>query len=471
MGKPSTPRRIIQAAMFDGAIGPISATELLALPEDTWGMLRDRLTDYSHGKADGLVAKCMMCESRIFIQARKHGGKRLPLFAHYRGGNPHCPWHHGPTQKLDLARALQYQGSQESKAHRMLCELIDQLVRADPRYIRSSIAEYLPPAENEFGRYPDVYVEWEGFAPFAIEIQLSHTFQTEVSARCMHYQREGVKLIWVLYGVHPQTADLPQSFRDVIRRHRGNAFVLDREAVESSRAHCTLILKCYLKNREESYDDPKLARLDQLIFPSKGLPYFEDCITGPLRQEIDERRRPWFKLLNSIPRHWDWGVIERPEVVQALAELRRLFPNLSSEQMLKEEEEFGLLRLIAVVFSVLAAANGHTRNYATRHENVRAMLNTLLNAAPEIQRHALLIEHLLQHTNLNDFLSGTVGIHIERAKHAMEGNLCLSHEPEWDIMSYLVPEVFHRVIRDELVYLEALPAWAAPGTHNSSLKP
>jgi hypothetical protein len=39
----------------------------------------------------------------------------------------------------------------------------------------------------------------------------------------------------------------------------------------------------------------------------------------------------------------------------------------------------------------------------------------------------------------------------------MEGNLRLDYEPEWNIMRYLVPEVFDS-IRDELfIYLDALP--------------
>lgn len=41
---------------------------------------------------------------------------------------------------------------------------------------------------------------------------------------------------------------------------------------------------------------------------------------------------------------------------------------------------------------MISAANGHFRNNATRHDNIRAMLNTLLNSVEEMQRYALLIE-------------------------------------------------------------------------------
>ena len=109
---------------------------------------------------------------------------------------------------------------------------------------------------------------------------------------------------------------------------------------------------------------------------------------------------------------------------------------------------------------MISAANGHFRNYATRHDNIRAMLNTLLNSVEEIQRYAILIEFLLSHTNQRGLLAGKVGEHIERAKKAVEGNLCLESGPEWQIMAYLVPEVFDRITREELDYFESLPAWA-----------
>ncbi|MFH1346275.1 MAG: hypothetical protein ABIL01_34490 [Pseudomonadota bacterium] len=456
------PRRIIEAAIFDRQIGPVTATELLAMPEDGWGILRDRLTDYAREKDAGLLARCLMCESRVFIQSRMLRGNRLPYFAHFKGGDPSCPWHHGATMKPDDARAAQYQGRQESAAHRLLCEQIDQLARGDPRYQHSSVATYLPPTENSFGRYPDVYVEWSNFSPFAVEVQLSNTFQTEVSARCIHYQREGIPLVWVLYGVDPAGLDVPQSFRDVIRRHRGNAFILDKQAIDASKTEKTVVLKCYLKNKDGSFDAPVLTRVDKLTFPDRGLPYLEDRIIGPLRDQINDVRKPWFKVLDPLREGWDWRVLEMPHVMEALDSLRQTFPILSHWESDKRDQDFTVLRLVASVFSILSTANGHERNYATRHPNVRAMLNTLLHIPSGLQRYALLIETLLQHTVLRDLLAGTVGQHIERAKAQMEGNLSLSDDPEWEIMRLLVPEVFDPLVREELIYLTALPAWASP---------
>jgi hypothetical protein len=446
--------------MFDLPIGPMSARELLSLAEDAWGNLRDRLTDGARGGQNGLTARCLRCESRVFIQTRKQGGRRLPYFVHYKGGDPTCPWHHGSSLSLDDARAAQYRGQQESRTHRMLCEQIDELAKSDARYIRSTVAQYLPPTESSFGRYPDVYIEWRGFAPFAIEIQLSNTFQTEISARCLHYEREGVNLIWVLYGIDPTTDDIPQSFRDVIRRHRGNAFAIDNEAIQASFAQKTIVLKCYLKDGEDAYSRPTLVRIDALTFSSKALPYFEDRITANLKAEIDEQRASWFKALEPYRDNWEWTIIRAAAVKEGIAALRLRFGAISSFNH-GEEEEIAVVRLIAMIFTVISAANGHFRNYATRHDNIRAMLNTLLNGVEDIQRYAILIEFLLSHSNQHKLLGGKVGEHIERAKKATEGNLCLMGEPEWQIMAYLVPEVFDRITREELNYFDALPAWAS----------
>ena len=456
------PRRIIRAALFDEPIGAITADELLAMPEDRWGNLRDRLTDGRHGRPGGLSAACLYCGHPVYIQVRNLLGIRRPGFAHFGGGDPRCAWHYGSAISEDAARAAQYHGQQEGELHRRLCEQIAALATLDERHVRTTVAQYLPPKESEFGRYPDVYVEWEGFRPFAIEFQLSNTFQTEISARCSHYDREGVPLLWVLYGVDPDNEHTPQSYRDVMRRHRNNAFVLDRAAIEASHDSKTLVLASYLQNEGGGFDPPRLIRVDALNFPERGLPYVEDRITAALNAEIGARRRPWFDALKGLNSPWDSRVFQAHGVVNVLAQAReRLGGGLSIWEPNTQAEDFAVLRLVAIVFSVAAEAVGRPHNYATRHPNIRAMLNTLLNnVGSEVQRYALLLETLLAHTTCAPLLKGTVGQHIERAKQQMEGNLCLDGEPEWDIVRYLLPEVFDPVIRQEMKYLGVLPSWA-----------
>src|ERR1700739_355702 len=100
MSTPSQPRRIIEAAMIEG-VGPIRARELLAMTDDDWGILRDRITDRRAGRPAGLVARCMMCGSKVFIKVRTIDQRKRPLFAHYKGGDPRCPWGHHSTVSMD----------------------------------------------------------------------------------------------------------------------------------------------------------------------------------------------------------------------------------------------------------------------------------------------------------------------------------------------------------------------------------
>jgi hypothetical protein len=453
-------QRIIEAAIFEGAIGPVTARELVAMPEAEWGTLRDRITDYRQNRPSGLLACCAMCGNPVFISARKREGVAYPLFSHFQGGGLDCPWHHGRNENPEHMRRDQYRGQQESQAHRLLCEQIDAMAKLDERYVSSTVNSYRPPTESEHGRFPDVAVVWRDFPECVFEVQLSRTFQTEISARCTHYEREKAALIWVLFGFDPQHAEIPQSFVDVIRRHRGNAFIIDRESVAASYEQRTIVLKCYLQNALGGFDAPRLVRLDELTFPKDGLPYLEDCISKPLLDRIANRRRSCFAYLQTVKGE-SYGVEkDSPERKKLIEELRAITPEFSVWETSQRDEEHAILRLIACVFSILAEANGKPRIYGTKHPNVVAMLNTWLHNREEIQRCALILEQLLQLTPLAHLLQGTVGEHIERAKQKMEGNLVLDYEPEWSVIAHLVPEIFDPRTRELLAYFSSLPAWA-----------
>lgn len=428
------PQRIVEAAIVE-RIGAITAHDLLAMPSDSWGMLRDRITDRRNGK-DGLSARCMACDGQVYIRTSRIRGVSRPLFAHYAGSDPSCPWYQGRNISPDDARAAQYKGRQESDFHRLMCEQVAQLVALDERYIRHAVAEYLPPTENVHGRFPDVYVEWEGFGPFAVEFQMSGTFQTEISARCKHYEREGIPLLWILFGIDTARA-VPQSFRDVIRRHRGNAFVLDPAALTASREQKTLILSCYFANGD-GFDGPTLVRFDELTIPRSKLPYHEDRLVAPRLRDINQRRLPWFRALDEWERHQSLCSLDREASV-----------------------------LVAAAFSIVAAANGRERNYLKTRQNLSAMLNSQLDEGPSrdrgvISRYARLLTQLIENSAQSTLLNSKVGEHLRRAtaKQADESS------SEWQLLRHLLPEALDPVLREELAYLDALPDWARPVTEN-----
>lgn len=417
------PQRTVEAAVFEG-IGPVSAQSLLELPESSWGHLRDRITDFRQS-GKGLIARCMACDGDVYIRTAPHRGKNLPLFSHYRGNPTDCPWHHEYGPSSEVARADQYRGRQESKFHRLVCEQVAALVALDPRHVRHTVSEYLAPTESAYGRFPDIYVEWAGYGAFAIEFQFSGTFQTEISARCMHYQREGVPLLWILFGIET-TGSVPQSFRDVIRRHRGNAFVLDPTAIQASKDQSTLVLSCYLQSAD-GFDPPRLVRFDSLTVPKSRIPYLEDRVAAPLLDAAEQRRGPWRASLEKWNHDSSLLGLDRPEAL-----------------------------LLAAAFSIVDTANGQERNYASKHPNIRAMLNTYLHGG-NFGRYTQVLTQLIRNTAVKGLLQTSVGEHLLRHQRDHQVD---DQSPEWLMLKQLFPEALDPVIRDELRHLEALPKWA-----------
>lgn len=421
-------QRKVQAALIE-KIGAVTAAELLEMADDSWGMLRDRISDRRNG-GDGLTARCMACDSPVYIQSAPARGVNRPLFQHYAGGDPTCPWYHGKSIKPDDARAAQYQGRQESPFHRNMCELIGELAALDPRYVDHSIAEYLPPTENAYGRYPDIHVTWKDFGTFVVEFQMSGSFQTEISSRCKHYEREEICLLWILFGLQTSVA-LKQNTIDIIRRHRGNAFVLDPPAVKASRENKTLMLSCYLRQEDGTVGEPQLVRFDELHQPRSCIPYYKDMIVAPRLDAIATRRRPWFAALES------W----QQDRYKPLRSLERK-PSL----------------LIAAAFSLVATANGQPRNYASDHENLSGMLNTYLSTGM-LARYTDILTRLIEAIGERVQLTPKVGEHLRKYRDEDQAS---EVDPEWALLRSLIPEVFDPLLREELTYLDALPNWA-PG--------
>lgn len=434
------PQRTIEEVFIDGR-GTLTSSQLLAMHDDEWGFLRDETTRYNKTR-EGLALRCHECGGQVYVKvARAKGEASRPMFQHHKGANPNCPWFTGDTMTPDNARAAQYGGQQVSAAHEQMCALIEELVRLDPRYILSTRESYLPPAQSDHGRFPDVYVEWEGVRPFVVEYQRSSTFQNEVTDRTLHYAREDKSLLWVFS--HLDQDNLMQSFRDVIRRHRGNAFVLDQAAVAASREQQTLVLSCYLM-RGETFDPPVLVRYDALTIPNQNLPFHEDRIVAPLLARIDTRRRHYFPALA------EWVKAERVGHIQ--------IDELQAFERRKAD------RLIAAAFSIVATANGKKTNYASRHPELREMINNFLDLG-SIAPYADLLEALIKNTAQRGLLETSVATVMDRVrtgyiKRPAPTPQVGEKSQEWLLLRELLPEALDPVIRAELAFYDALPRWA-----------
>jgi hypothetical protein len=167
------PRRIIKLAFVEG-VGPISHAELLGMTDHEWGALRKIITDQRQGQRKNL-AHCLMWRGiHPGVPIRRAS---TPAFSTLQGGDETSPWFSGRTLHPNEARAAQYQGQQESYAHRCLCNEIARLALLDARFTSAVVSEYLPPTENAYGRRPDVLPTRNDGWRIAIEIQLSNTFR------------------------------------------------------------------------------------------------------------------------------------------------------------------------------------------------------------------------------------------------------------------------------------------------------
>jgi hypothetical protein len=452
------PRRTIEHVAVE-RVGPVSAEQLIGMPHYHWGLLRNKITDERQEGRN--LAHCLKCGRPVFISVRRFGERRLPYFQHFQDGDTSCPWFSGQTLHPDKARAAQYQGQQESYAHRFLCNEIARLALLDARFTSAEVSQYLPPTENRSGRYPDVLPTRNDGWRIAIEIQLSNTFQTEISARCLHYDREGIPLLWVFYGVDLHGGDVLQSFRDVLLRHRYNAFFLDTDAVAESQRRQTLVLKCYVGDLNGNFDQGRLVTLDDLKSPPKGLPFFEDQITPALAAQLaqgEQARRRWEAALRTRPDDED---LDGPTFLEANDQLCILVPELAVWQAEDPFNRWLFANLIAVLLSTLSYAEGDFRNYASRQLNALSMLNSKL-PSQNMLPFATIMGEFLTKTRASALLTTTVGEHLNRALAAGEGKFVLESEVPWFAVRALFPEVFDPWLRLQLEELGALPAWATP---------
>ncbi len=433
---PKEPQRTIEVAIVDGGHGPITATELLKMNDSEWGYLRDRITEKRCGDR-GLTALCLACGFPVYIKPAPFS--TLPQFAHYKGAPKSCPWYTGDPKSPERVRANQYQGQQESVAHKMMCNLLAEIVQLDKRRIAHEIEKYLPPKANNYGRYPDLYVEWEDIGSLVIEFQMSNTFQTEISQRHIHYKNEGIPLLWILSNIDSKK-QIPQNFLDIIRQHRGNAFVLDQAAYQASLKAETLVLSCFMVENG-NITDHQLVTIDELTFPPTKLPYYKDCITPKILNEAEQRRSTWIKALTER-KNLD---ISDEQIKNAATQLPNPIDN-------------DYLRLIAASLTIHSASMEKFFNFLTKQDNLSLMLNSFLDNR-DTKKFANIVHRLLHATTAKTLAKESVWKHINKANNEaqqlqFEGNTK-------ENLTFLFPEIFDTLVHEILKYHDALPKWAS----------
>lgn len=455
--------RTVRIADFELPIGAISIERLMAMPREDWEHLRNSINVAWQAKQRE-IAKCRLCGGRLYIRAQSVDGGHLPLFRHAQGSPDWCPWYTGTTLIPDDARAAQYQGHQESAEHRQLCNTIAELAKQDQRCREAAVDTYRRPAVHARGRWPDVFLDMEGLAQFAIEVQLSKPFAPEIIARHLHYEREGVAIIWVFVALEDP---LPQGFHDVITMQRGNAFLFDDEAFKVSLEQKTLVLKCLLENGEGGYREPKLVSLDQLNIATGRSVFLEDCRSDRLLSQSRKMRSIWWKALKAARQDKPNSPFYSASFSLPYDMLRDRSFDLSEWhddlwEIERENPQQHIAELFAILCSIAHSADERVYVvYTTRHSGdgaLLAMLNSKLGSAA-FGAYADMVDYFLQATPLIEILERTsLQETFLKARNAHK-QIGTGH-PVWGAMACLFPEVLDGVVRSALTDLGTLPVWA-----------
>ncbi|WP_231382216.1 hypothetical protein [Sphingobium indicum] len=464
-------QRTIEIADFELPRGAISIADLMAMEQARWEHIRTEINLRRRADPTSPLARCRLCEGGIFIRAQLTAAGTYPVYAHFSGSPLDCPWYDGENLKPDDARAAQYNGHQESALHRWLCQTVEQVAKVDPRCSHSAIDTYLRPSIAERGRWPDVFLEMGALGAFALEIQLSKPFAPEIAARHLHYDREGVSLIWIFRDLASGAgADLPQGFRDVITMQRGNAFVFDADALAASIARNTLILNCYLETERGGYLKPRLVALDDLDTRSERSVFLEDRRTGRLLEYCTNGRAKWWEPFKQADPHKVRYPFNETCFGPAWDSIRAFVPELSEWKRHYREEklengEHHFLEIAAILFSIANSARlGRDRLHITRIQGEGALIN-MLNSKIGSARfgcYAVLAETMLSNTAAHDRLDrDSLRATFEQAK-ASHAQIEPRH-PVWVAAKRLFPEVLDGPLRAELHDLGKLPQWAIGG--------
>lgn len=459
-------QRTIRVADFDLPRGAVSIEALMAMSRERWEHLRNEINIRRRDEPARPLARCRICEGGVFIRAQAIAdGDHVPLYYHFPESPKDCPWYEGGTLTPDDARAAQYQGHQESALHRRLCQTIEALAEADPRCVGSAVDTYLRPAIHRRGRWPDVFLDMSELGRFALEVQLSKPFAPEIAARHLHYEREGVRLIWIFRELE---SPLPQGFHDVITMQRGNAFLFDEDAQGASIEKGELVLKCYLEDGKGGYLKPRLVGLGDLNTGSGRSVYLEDRRSERLVTYCREVRNRWWKALQQAQRERPNSPFYSEKFAPAWASVRGHVPELSAWKDAywtshSDRAQAHLASLFAIFCSVAhSAEQGTDTLYITRHSGdgaLLAMLNSKLGSAA-FAPYADLSETFLRATPLASLLDRPSLQKILASARAAHSQIDPEH-PVWNALARLFPEVLNGLIRAEMIDLGQLPVWAS----------
>lgn len=204
-------------------------TYLNTLSEAEWTELRAIAT--RSRRTGNPVLRCGECGGGVYARESLKGRRHC---YHFAGDHSDCPWSRAVAQHLDAIDAIKFHGQQESERHRVLSQLLAEVISLDIRTKEANVIfrRFTKHADGQYA-YPDVYTDsWQGAAA-AFEIQLSTTQMPVIVRREDFYERTNIRLSWII-GYETGTLDR-RAFRDIYMRNDGQILGVDEEVAVVAR--------------------------------------------------------------------------------------------------------------------------------------------------------------------------------------------------------------------------------------------
>jgi len=187
---------------------------------------------------------CTECKTPITVRARvRHGGTHW-YFQHLRD-SPECSIktkHHLTKEQI---YRIQYNGLKEGDKHSELKHFIGHTLQKQSDVLAVRIDKvYKDRAVSTDWRKPDVLAQFPD-KRIAFELQISKDFLSVIVARTIFYAERGIQLIWVFANFSTDEEQHLFFQKDVYYNRNFNLFVLDNDAMSTSKEQGRLVLKCF----------------------------------------------------------------------------------------------------------------------------------------------------------------------------------------------------------------------------------
>ena len=184
---------------------------------------------------------CAICLRPVKLRA---GLERIVHFAHLKD-SPDCPIKTDTKYTKREWLKIIYNGTKESIRHINMKNRINEILLFDNRFCDIKIEKTIKDiVEKSKWKKPDIQCKYEN-KTIVFEMQISHTFLSEIVARDIFYNINEIPLYWICDEFYPNFDYIKIFHCDILYHHNCNLIIFDNEAYKYSLKNRRLTFKIY----------------------------------------------------------------------------------------------------------------------------------------------------------------------------------------------------------------------------------